>query len=467
LIEVRMIQRERQQAVVRAEEVASALTRLGEDATVDRIEEIRICVAGEALPVDGRDAAVMAAVDAARRATDQSDRADLVVAEQRKSPPMALLKVGAQFTLTTSEIDTDQSGRERITPANSVWKVVERQLLADATMQYSVTCKTTGAWIHVLHGDLSKSGFREVPTVWQGPFDAALAALTLASLDGGEMDIPIYKAALTGLRNLRDGVLAYDQQLDDAEIAPTGDDYNRLLALSGLAIPLEQREALLSARTSALIGIVEPPIHLFEQSLHDADFMKRTAQDVLLHLEQGDGAVTLQELNAIHGVLTDALRRHWEMGVANATLENAISAVEEEASVRGIELTPKVRNESDLTEWLRICREPDPRPVVPLDVTRPLFDVAGREHSVASTSSMQVVTSASGVFGVWDRRTGESLQQNCEGTRLANKPPEPEWLARRRQAAEGLLFAGVKVDAAASGAKRSRESEGPAADLGM
>jgi hypothetical protein len=81
-------------------------------------------------------------------------------------------------------------------------------------------------------------------------FDAAIDALQLASECGGELDLPVYRDALKGLRKLRDGMLAYDQRLDDAESAPTGDDYNELLALSGLVMPASERASLLNSRVA-------------------------------------------------------------------------------------------------------------------------------------------------------------------------------------------------------------------------
>ncbi|WP_321820887.1 MULTISPECIES: hypothetical protein [unclassified Burkholderia] len=51
------------------------------------------------------------------------------------------------------------------------------------------------------------------------------------------------------------------------------------------------------------------------------------------------------------------------------------------------------------------------------------------------------MTNSHGVFGVWDRKTGECLIANCEGTRLSNEHPTPEWIARRREAAVDVLSA--------------------------
>jgi hypothetical protein len=76
----------------------------------------------------------------------------------RKLQEIPLLKVGDGFTLTTDEPDLDENDEERITPAGSVWKVVELQPHCDPVMQYSVVCEATGGWIHLTHGELAMSG---------------------------------------------------------------------------------------------------------------------------------------------------------------------------------------------------------------------------------------------------------------------------------------------------------------------
>ncbi|ARL04392.1 hypothetical protein BOC44_21760 (plasmid) [Burkholderia pseudomallei] len=90
---------------------------------------------------------------------------------------------------------------------------------------------------------------------------------------------------------------------------------------------------------------------------------------------------------------------------------------------------------------IAILHEPDPRPRAPLDVTRPLYDEAGRVHDLVTSSASQVVTRSYGVFGVWDRKTGECLIAENEGLRLSNEQPSVEWLARRRNAAVDVMSA--------------------------
>jgi hypothetical protein len=42
------------------------------------------------------------------------------------------------------------------------------------------------------------------------------------------------------------------KRMDEAEVAPTGDDYNELLSITGLLMSGEARDTLLDARTSEL-----------------------------------------------------------------------------------------------------------------------------------------------------------------------------------------------------------------------
>ncbi|MFB9160465.1 hypothetical protein ACFFT9_22795, partial [Chromobacterium violaceum] len=76
-----------------------------------------------------------------------------------------ILKVGDKFTLKTDESDLDENGQERITPALSVWEVVELEPECDPVMQYSVVCHQTGAWIHITHTELAACGYQLVSDV--------------------------------------------------------------------------------------------------------------------------------------------------------------------------------------------------------------------------------------------------------------------------------------------------------------
>ncbi|WP_432263285.1 hypothetical protein [Cupriavidus sp. TMH.W2] len=109
---------------------------------------------------------------------------------------------------------------------------------------------------------------------------------------------------------------------------------------------------------------------------------------------------------------------------------------------------------------LSVLQEADPRAVAPLEPGLPVYDDAGREYSVLSSSNQQVVTCTNGVYGLWDRRTGECLVANCEGIRLSNERPSDEWLDRRRLAAVEV-FSGMHADAAiARASERPRDING-------
>jgi len=116
---------------------------------------------------------------------------------------------------------------------------------------------------------------------------------------------------------------------------------------------------------------------------------------------------------------------------------------------------------------LLVLQETDPRPIAPLDPTRPMYDEAGREYQVVASSEGQVVTQTHGAFGVWDRRSGECLLASCEGVRLSNERPSSEWIARRRNAAVEVLSA-MHTEAAIDRAQKravSEEASGPSLDM--
>lgn len=117
---------------------------------------------------------------------------------------------------------------------------------------------------------------------------------------------------------------------------------------------------------------------------------------------------------------------------------------------------------------LAILHEPDPRPRAPLDVARPLYDEAGRVHDIVTSTASQVVTRSYGVFGVWDRKTGECLIAENEGLRLSNEQPSVEWLARRRNAAVDVMsamHATAVIDRARATAANQSEPGGPTLDI--
>ncbi len=65
----------------------------------------------------------------------------------------------------------------------------------------------------------------------KGPLDEAIAALALACESGGDLDHEIYLSAHKSLEQMKANIMAHDQKLNQAEIAPGGDDYNQIVEM--------------------------------------------------------------------------------------------------------------------------------------------------------------------------------------------------------------------------------------------
>ncbi|TXI82989.1 MAG: hypothetical protein E6Q40_11695 [Cupriavidus sp.] len=63
----------------------------------------------------------------------------------------------------------------------------------------------------------------------------AIDALKLAKERCGGPERETFEKAFNGLVTLRDQILKHDAKLNDDEVAPTGDDYNEILSMLGLA----------------------------------------------------------------------------------------------------------------------------------------------------------------------------------------------------------------------------------------
>lgn len=135
------------------EEVLTALAELGEDPDASRVQAVQAQLGELALQAGGREDAVRQAVDLARQQLDT----------QGKALQIPILKVGDKFTLATNETDCDEHDQERVTPAGSLWRVLELEPNCDPVMQYSVACDATGGWIHITHSELSTCGFVAMP----------------------------------------------------------------------------------------------------------------------------------------------------------------------------------------------------------------------------------------------------------------------------------------------------------------
>ena len=91
-----------------------------------------------------------------------------------------------------------------------------------------------------------------------------------------------------------------------------------------------------------------------------------------------------------------------------------------------------------------------------IDVTRPLYDEAGTQHTYFAANARQVVTTWRGQFAVWDRRTGECLMENVD-SKLSNEQPDPRLVQEKREAA-AQLWADLQAQAAARRAVESQEA---------
>jgi hypothetical protein len=74
------------------------------------------------------------------------------------------------------------------------------------------------------------------------PLKQALDALILAKESGGENDFDYYASVHRLLEQAIKKVRAYDCRLNEAERAPTGDDYNHILRLLGLDVDPDSAE---------------------------------------------------------------------------------------------------------------------------------------------------------------------------------------------------------------------------------
>ncbi|MGC8213068.1 hypothetical protein [Ralstonia pseudosolanacearum] len=108
----------------------------------------------------------------------------------------------------------------------------------------------------------------QVPDVeHRSPIGAAIHALRIAAECGGELDLPVYRAALQRLTDMRNRVLSYTKRLDDAESVPGGGNFIELLSLIGLDTAPSERDALLvtqpsgpttTAPHSSIVPLTEP-----------------------------------------------------------------------------------------------------------------------------------------------------------------------------------------------------------------
>lgn len=75
-----------------------------------------------------------------------------------------------------------------------------------------------------------------------------------------------------------------------------------------------------------------------------------------------------------------------------------------------------------------------------IDTTAPLYDSDGYQHHFVAGNGIEIVTKISGVFVVWNAKTGECLKVGSEGCVLGNTPLPPDELARQKPRAHGCLL---------------------------
>lgn len=92
-----------------------------------------------------------------------------------------------------------------------------------------------------------------------------------------------------------------------------------------------------------------------------------------------------------------------------------------------------------------------------IDVNLPLYDANGYEHSLVTASMHQVVTKYAGCFGLWNRKTGECLNEGMGDLRLSNEMPCSAEIEKMR-AHGALLLAQLHAQAAIDKASASDSS---------
>jgi len=101
--------------------------------------------------------------------------------------------------------------------------------------------------------------------------------------------------------------------------------------------------------TSEQLDNIRQVLSAYERLLHDADFMKQKARDVLSAVPYDQQVIRASDLDLVHLVLSDFQRRQNECELAIPTnLTDALKSVETDAIGRGIELTPKIMSEEDV-----------------------------------------------------------------------------------------------------------------------
>lgn len=112
----------------------------------------------------------------------------------------------------------------------------------------------------------------------KSPLDEAIEALALACESGGDLDREIYVSAHKRLELMKAEIIAHDQKLNQDEIVPTCDDYNRIFAMM---IPSSA-----SSSPATELGKIWWSADNMEQAVSmQAEYLKKGAKAIELHPE--------------------------------------------------------------------------------------------------------------------------------------------------------------------------------------
>lgn len=112
--------------------------------------------------------------------------------------------------------------------------------------------------------------------------------------------------------------------------------------------------------------------------------------------------------------------------------------------------------QGDLSAGAGISKPGDVAPAP--DVSKPLFDSEGYEHSLVASNGVEIVTKIGAVYALWNAKTGECLKVNCDGLTLGNTPMSEAERNRRRDLGAKML-ADLHAEAAATRAAASSSVE--------
>lgn len=148
-----------------------------------------------------------------------------------KCHPYAKHEIGDVFASVRDETDDDHTGRERITPAGSLWHVADINRYeypafsgpngghpAGSVCAYTLVCPATGAAITPY-----------TPTADGAPFAHSrdeMADFVKINLPGEAW--PTLRRQLEALRDVKDAINEVDDRLDNEDRAPTADDFIEL-----------------------------------------------------------------------------------------------------------------------------------------------------------------------------------------------------------------------------------------------